>query len=290
IHQAFQSKKIASLIGVEGGHSIDSSLGTLRTFYQLGVRYMTLTHSCNTPWVDNWLVDKGTDPQKSNGLSEFGKKVIEEMNRLGMIIDLSHVSKKTMSDALQLSKAPVIFSHSSAFSLCNHYRNVPDDILSLVKEKNGLVMVNFFNSFVTCSKNANLSHVADHFDHIKRVAGYKHVGFGGDYDGVEDLPQGLENVSKYPDLVAELLRRGWNETEVQGALANNLIRVFQEVEKVSSNMSNSAPHDQLIDYQEIKSDCHTGYGYNIPNHAAEAHSLGGVFLLLYLICAVYLWT
>ncbi|XP_069811944.1 LOW QUALITY PROTEIN: dipeptidase 1-like, partial [Dendropsophus ebraccatus] len=160
IAEAFRTKKVASLIGVEGGHSIDSSLGVLRTFYNLGVRYMTLTHSCNVPWVDNWLVDTGSDPPKSNGLSEFGKSVILEMNRLGMIVDLAHVSVKTMKDTLEVSQAPVIFSHSSAFKLCNHARNVPDDVLRIVKEKKGLVMVNFYNDYVTCKSVANLSDVA----------------------------------------------------------------------------------------------------------------------------------
>ena len=230
ILQAFRRGKVASLIGVEGGHLIDSSLGVLRTLYHLGMRYLTLTHNCNTPWADNWLVDRGDDEAESHGLSPFGKRLLNEMNRLGVMIDLSHVSVATMKDALQISRAPVIFSHSSAYSLCPHRRNVPDDVLQLVKNTSSLVMVNFFSNFVSCSDSATLPQVADHLDHIKKVAGAGAVGLGGDYDGVTMLPVGLEDVSKYPDLIAELLRRNWTETEVRGLLADNLIRVFSEVE------------------------------------------------------------
>ena len=216
ILQAFRRGKVASLIGVEGGHLIDSSLGVLRTLYHLGMRYLTLTHNCNTPWADNWLVDRGDDEAESHGLSPFGKRLLNEMNRLGVMIDLSHVSVATMKDALQISRAPVIFSHSSAYSLCPHRRNVPDDVLQLVKNTSSLVMVNFFSNFVSCSDSATLPQVADHLDHIKKVAGAGAVGLGGDYDGVTMLPVGLEDVSKYPDLIAELLRRNWTETEVRG--------------------------------------------------------------------------
>ncbi|XP_030896935.1 dipeptidase 1 isoform X2 [Leptonychotes weddellii] len=156
IRQAFQQGRIASLVGVEGGHSIDSSLGVLRALYHLGMRYLTLTHSCNTPWADNWLVDKD-DKARSQGLSDFGQSVVKEMNRLGVIIDLAHVSEATMRAALNLSKAPVIFSHSSAFSLCPHRRNVPDTVLQLVNQTGSLVMVNFYNDYVSCRKEATLS-------------------------------------------------------------------------------------------------------------------------------------
>ncbi|XP_040266553.1 dipeptidase 1 [Bufo bufo] len=278
IEEAFRAKKVASLIGVEGGHSIDSSLGVLRTFYNLGMRYMTLTHSCNVPWVDNWLVDTGSDPAKSNGLSEFGKTVIFEMNRLGIMVDLAHVSVKTMKDALEASQAPVIFSHSSAFKLCEHARNVPDDVLEIVKAKRGLVMVNFYNNYVTCSNKANLSDVADHFDYIKRIAGIESVGIGGDYDGVPRVPEGLEDVSKYPDLVAELLRRGWTVDELEKALANNLLRVFREVEQTSIRLKSEKPKDEAIAYKEIQSDCHTSYGYPTGT-AAHLHAGTGLLLM-----------
>ncbi|KAL2762032.1 dipeptidase 1 isoform b precursor, partial [Daubentonia madagascariensis] len=231
IRQAFQEGKVASLIGVEGGHSIDSSLGVLRALYHLGMRYLTLTHNCNTPWADNWLVDRGSDKAQSQGLSLFGQSVVREMNRLGVIIDLAHVSVATMKATLQLSKAPVIFSHSSAYSLCGNRRNVPDDVLQLVNETGSLVMVNFYNDYVSCTKEASLSQVADHLDHIRKVAGARAVGFGGDFDGVSRLPEGLEDVSKYPDLIAELLRRNWTEAEIRGALADNLLRVFEAVEQ-----------------------------------------------------------
>uniref|UniRef100_A0A8C9PEW0 Dipeptidase n=1 Tax=Spermophilus dauricus TaxID=99837 RepID=A0A8C9PEW0_SPEDA len=243
IRQAFREGKVASLIGVEGGHSIDSSLGVLRAFYHLGMRYMTLTHNCNTPWADNWLVDDGVDKAQSQGLSDFGQQVVKEMNRLGIMIDLAHVSVATMKAALKLSKAPVIFSHSSAYSLCRHARNVPDDVLQMVKETGSLVMVNFYNYFVSCSEGANLSQVAGR----KKGAGAGAVGFGGDYDVPSGGPQG--DVSKYPDLIAELLRRQWTEEEVRGALANNLLRVFEEVEKVSNHSETPEetpiPLDQL---------------------------------------------
>lgn len=160
IRQAFQEGKVASLVGVEGGHSIDSSLGVLRALYHLGMRYLTLTHSCNTPWADNWLVDTGDDVAQSQGLSPFGQSVVREMNRLGVIVDLAHVSVATMKAVLRLSKAPVIFSHSSAYALCAHRRNVPDDVLRLVNQTGSLVMVNFYNDYVSCAPEATLSQVA----------------------------------------------------------------------------------------------------------------------------------
>ncbi|XP_030270537.1 dipeptidase 1 [Sparus aurata] len=278
IMTAFNQNKTASLIGVEGGHSIDSSLGTLRTMYQLGVRYLTLTHSCNTPWADNWLVDEGSDPSEHNGLSQFGKQVVMEMNRLGMLIDLAHVTVKVMNQVLDMSEAPVIFSHSSAYSICKHARNVPDDVLRRVREKKGIVMVNFYNDYVTCSETANISDVADHFDHIKKVAGADIIGFGGDYDGVTRLPEGLEDVSKVPNVVAELLKRGWTDDEVNKALGNNLLRVFSEAEMVRDKLTNNKPDDVPIPYAEVNKNslCRTSHGYpdDITGAGSSLSTLG----------------
>ncbi|XP_068006856.1 dipeptidase 1 [Melanerpes formicivorus] len=261
IEKAFQENKVASLIGMEGGHSIDSSLGVLRTFYHLGARYMTLTHNCNTPWADNWLVDTDDESPVHHGLSDFGKTVVEEMNRLGMIVDLAHVSVDTMKVVLNISKAPVIFSHSSAYGICPHRRNVPDDVLSLVASTGSLVMINFYNAYVTCSDTAKLSDVADHMDYVKKLAGAQSVGFGGDYDGVTGLPTGLEDVSKYPALVAELLARGWTEAEVKGALAENLLRVFKKVEEVKRDLQGTAALETPIALEELEGTCRTSYGY-----------------------------
>uniref|UniRef100_A0A3P9KYP8 Dipeptidase n=1 Tax=Oryzias latipes TaxID=8090 RepID=A0A3P9KYP8_ORYLA len=287
IMDAFKENKTASLIGVEGGHSIDSSLGTLRTMYQLGVRYLTLTHSCNTPWADNWRVDDGSDPVQSGGLSPFGKQLIVEMNRLGMLIDLAHVPVSVMDQTLSLSVAPVIFSHSSAYAVCRHSRNVPDEVLLKVKEKKGIVMVNFYNDYVTCSQKANISDVADHFDHIKKVGGAEIIGFGGDYDGVPRTPEGLEDVSKVPNLVAELLRRGWTDEEVKAALGNNLLRVMSEVERVRDNMTSRAPDDVPIPYSEVENPCRTSFGYT---DAGAAHSVSTAALLLPLALHISMFT
>ena len=258
--------KIASLIGVEGGHSIDNSLGVLRMLYALGVRYMTLTHSETLDWADS-----ATDKPKNNGLTEFGKNVVREMNALGMLVDLSHVSPEVMRQAIAVSKAPIIFSHSSAFALAPHARNVPDDVLKLVKENGGVVMVNFFPGFITpegarASKEifgeyrrlkekikdekelelawnqwkkehpmptGSVHTVVDHIEHIIKVAGIDHVGLGSDYDGIGSVPKQLEDVSCYPNITQELLNRGYKKEEIHKILGGNLLRVFRAAEKVA---------------------------------------------------------
>lgn len=259
--------KIASMIGVEGGHSIDNSLGVLRTYYQLGVRYMTLTHSDTLDWADS-----ATDEAKHGGLTEFGEKVVLEMNRLGMLVDISHVSVDTMKDVLRVTKAPVIASHSSARAVADHVRNVPDDVLKLVKKNGGVIMVNFFSGFVVPEgarllkdmfakmrelekKYPNreermaawrawssehpipagtIHDVVDHIEHIIKVAGIDHVGIGSDFDGVTKLPAQLEDVSTYPLITQELLNRGYNKEQIHKILGENVLRVMREAEKVAS--------------------------------------------------------
>ncbi|KJE97410.1 microsomal dipeptidase [Capsaspora owczarzaki ATCC 30864] len=231
IRTAFAQGKIASLIGVEGGHAIDSSLATLRMFYDLGTRYMTLTHTCNTPWADSCA-----QTPVLNGLSDFGREVVLEMNRLGMLVDLSHVSPDTMRAALDTSVAPVIFSHSSAYALCNNARNVPDDVIERMPANGGLIMVNFYSGFINSTGTATLEQVADHIVYIAGKSSWDNVGLGGDYDGVATLPVGLEDVSKYPYLTAELLRRGVSDENVNKLNGGNLLRVFEAAEKVAQQL------------------------------------------------------
>ena len=267
--------RIASLIGIEGGHQIGGSLAALRQFYELGARYMTLTHFKNNEWADS-----ATDDPKYHGITGFGRTVIHEMNRLGMLVDLSHVSDDTMRQALQASKAPVIFSHSSARALTDHNRNVPDDILKLTAANGGVVMVNFYPPYVSeafrrwnaeeAAEEARLksldngrpgpreadlkawtaanppprvtvAQVADHVDHIAKVAGYDHVGIGGDLEGIESAPEGLGTVSGYPLLFAELIRRGWSDENLAKLAGGNLLRVLRQAEQVAASMKNEAP-------------------------------------------------
>jgi membrane dipeptidase len=263
IRDAFARKKLGSLIGMEGGHAIENSLGALRAYYELGARYMTLTHNVTLDWADAAL-----DSAKHGGLTRFGEEVVREMNRLGMIVDLSHVSPGTMSDALNVTEAPVIFSHSAARALDDHPRNVPDSILSRLKANGGVVMVTFVPSFVSPASKAwaashdsvarakgdtaawkaahpevraTISQVADHIEHIRDVAGIDHVGIGGDFDGIDYVVQGLEDVSKYPNLFAELSRRGWSEAALRKLAGENLLRAIGQVERVSVRLKRVRP-------------------------------------------------
>ena len=238
IERSRKQGRIASLIGMEGGHSINSSLATLRMMHRLGARYMTLTHSLNTPWADS-----ATDTPASDGLSPFGEEVLREMNRLGMLVDLSHTSPATMADALRVVTAPIIFSHSSARALTDVPRNVPDDILRQLPKNGGLVMVTFVPQFVSrevaawnarpeaertgAAPRATLAQVADHIEHIRKTAGIDHVGLGGDFDGITTVVRGLEDVSTYPQLIAELLRRGWTDGDIGKLTWHNLLRVMR---------------------------------------------------------------
>jgi membrane dipeptidase len=245
VERIFKAGRISSLIGMEGGHSIDNSLATLRMFYAAGARYMTLTHSTNIRWADS-----GTDMPKVAGLSRFGEEVVREMNRLGMLVDLSHTSADAMRDAIRVSEAPVIFSHSDARALNDHGRNVPDDVLQLVRRNGGVVMVTFVPGFLTSTGKATLADVANHMDHVRKVAGADHVGIGSDFDGIETVPVGLEDVSKYPALTAELLRRGWPDDDVRKALGSNVLRVMRRAEEVAARLQkerepSTATIDQL---------------------------------------------
>lgn len=253
IETVWRKGKIASMIGVEGGHSLDSSLAVLRLYYELGVRYVTLTHVCNTPWADASTVNDGF----VYNLTDFGQVVVHEMNRLGMLVDLSHVSHNVMREVLAITKAPVIFSHSSAFSICNHYRNVPDDVLQLVKKNNGVVMVNFYTAFVNCdpSRNTTVQNVIDHINYIRNLIGVDHVGIGADYDGVSSMPEGLEDVSKYPDLFDRLYESDveprWNKEDLEKLAGRNFIRVFQAVEAVRDSLSTEQPREDIISGEEL---------------------------------------
>jgi membrane dipeptidase len=272
------SGKIASLIGIEGGHQINNQLSVLRQMYDLGARYMTLTHSRNTDWGDS-----ATENPLHNGLTPFGKTVVREMNRLGMMVDISHVSPKTMTDVLDVSRSPVIFSHSNARSVTEHPRNVPDDILKRMPKNGGIVMVNFYPGYISNAYSqwdadrsaekariatppfsglylgqperaaaaleawdkahpkplVTVSDVADHFDHVRKIAGIEHVGIGSDFDGVDSVPVGLDSADDYPALLAELLKRGWSDADVAKATGGNLLRVMEANEKIAARLQQS---------------------------------------------------
>lgn len=266
VRQIHGNGQIASLIGIEGGHAIHNSLATLRQLYNLGARYMTLTHSKGLLWADS-----ATDKAHHGGLTSFGEAVVKEMNRLGMLVDLSHVSMDTMRDALEVSKAPVIFSHSSAFTVTQHPRNVPDDVLRQVTVNRGVVMVNYLTSYISepmrkyrldyeakrdgltgseseiaeemrvwvearPAPEVTLYDVADHIDHMVNIAGIDHVGLGADYDGMPPGPVGLEDVSTYPALLKELLIRGYSDKDIAKIAGENILRVMAEAEAVAASL------------------------------------------------------
>jgi len=278
IHKA---GRVASMIGVEGGRQIGGSLAALRQYYNLGARYMTLTHNQTTEWADS-----ATDDPKHDGLTPFGVTVLHEMNRLGMLIDLSHASPATMQDAIAASQAPVIFSHSSARALVDHPRNVPDDVLRLLPATGGVVMANFVPNFISeamwrwgAEKDAEqarlksfhrnstaeveaglkaweaahahpvvtVSTVADNIDHIAKVAGYDHVGIGGDFDGIEATVEGLDSADDYPNLFAELIRRGWSDANLAKLAGGNILRVLRQAEAVSKSMKNEPAALSAVD-------------------------------------------
>ncbi|MCL4111971.1 UNVERIFIED_CONTAM: hypothetical protein GTU68_008725 [Idotea baltica] len=234
VERIHKNGKIASLIGMEGGHAIENSLGLLRQFHALGARYMTLTHSDTLDWAD-----AATDDAKHGGLSPFGEEVVRTMNELGMLIDISHVSPDTMRDAIRISKAPVIASHSSARAIANHVRNVPDDVLKLAKTNGSVIMVNYFSEWKKANPmDAGTIHdLLDHIDHIANIAGANCVGIGSDYDGVSTLPKQLEDVSTYPLITQGLLDRGYTDDEIRGIMGGNVLRVMREAETVSAVMS-----------------------------------------------------
>ncbi|RZF46862.1 hypothetical protein LSTR_LSTR008243 [Laodelphax striatellus] len=255
IFDAHSKGQVCSLIGVEGGHSLANSLPVLRTLYGLGVRYLTLTSTCNTQWADSSLVDTPGKKAEHGGLTNFGKIVVKEMNRLGMLVDLSHVSVKTMKAALDVSKAPVVFSHSSARALCNSSRNVPDHILGKLSLNGGLVMVNFYSQFLTCQDVATVSDAVAHINHIREVAGVDSVGLGAGYDRINFTPKGLEDVSSYPALFAELIGSGqWTIDDLKKLAGLNFLRVLKAVEKVRDDMAKSGiePYEDTISPRYLK--------------------------------------
>ncbi|TVY93798.1 Dipeptidase [Lachnellula willkommii] len=234
---------ISSLMGAEGLHQIGNSASIVRLYHSLGVRYVTLTHDCNNIYADAALAAK---PAHS-GLSAKGKEMVREMNRLGMMVDLSHTSDATILDALNISMAPVIFSHSNARALCDHVRNVPDSTLLKVRENRGVVMVTFYPAYTNNDPAlASLDNVVDHIIHIGNTIGFEHVGIGSDFDGMSGGPRGLEDVSKYPSLIAELLQRGVAASDIEGVIGRNVLRVLAEVESVAKNMNRVPPLEDEV--------------------------------------------
>ncbi|XP_049939904.1 dipeptidase 1-like [Schistocerca serialis cubense] len=260
IGEAFAAGKIGSLIAVEGGHSIDSSLGILRVYQELGVRYLTLTHTCNTPWADASPVDGEGGTPEHNGLTEFGKTVVQELNRLGIMVDLAHVSHQTMIDAINASVAPVIFSHSSAYAICQHHRNVRDDVLKMVTLNGGIVMVNFYSAYLrNDGARGTIEDVVAHINYIRNVAGVDHVGIGSDFDGVSMVPEGVDDVSKYPDIFDRLAQPKdgepeWSSDDLMKLAGLNLLRVFSKVEQVHLSLTANQPIEDLIPTNEIPND------------------------------------
>ncbi|KAI0472007.1 membrane dipeptidase-domain-containing protein [Xylariaceae sp. FL0804] len=268
---AFKKGQLISPLGIEGLHQIGNSVANLRRFHAMGVRYATLTHNCGNIFADAalWESPFRKAPPYWGGLSPKGRELIREMNRIGMLVDLSHTSVDTMTDVLAGregwtgSRAPVMFSHSSAYALCPHPRNVPDHVLELVKKTNSVVMVNFSPDFVSCvdkgaengvpelyPPNNTLSHVANHITYIGDLIGYDHVGLGSDFDGIQSTPEGLDDVSKYPDLIAELLKRGVSDEDAGKIVGGNILRVWADAEKVAAEMqADGAPvmEDDLPD-------------------------------------------
>ncbi|MDR6325870.1 dipeptidase [Actinoplanes couchii] len=249
LESAFRAGRIAGLIGAEGGHSICDSLAVLRMLYELGVRYLTLTHNQNAGWADS-----ATDVPRVGGLSDFGREVVAEMNRIGMLVDLSHVADTTMRAALDATRAPVIFSHSSARAICGHPRNVPDDVLARLPGNGGVCMVTFVPAFLSAERWAwerhrtgpvppvTVEHVADHVEHVREVAGVEHVGLGGDFDGCGEMPAGLDDVTGYPRLFGELAARRWSDAELAALAGGNVLRVLRTAESGQSQPK-PARHD-----------------------------------------------
>lgn len=258
VQASFNRGRFASLMGIEGGHQIDSSLGSLRTFFQLGVRYMTLTHNCNTPWSASCCPPNGTAPIPG-GLTEFGVNVVKEMTRLGMFVDLSHVSFDTMHTVLDIAIAPVIFSHSSAYALCPTARNVPDDVLRRLPQNGGVVMVNFYPNFITCKNTANISDVVDHIVHIRNTASIYNIGFGADFDGIERTTDGLQDVSRYPYLVAALLERGFSDADVIAIMGGNILRAMRQMEQVAASQQKNQPWNVHVLNNIPDDPCRTHY-------------------------------